>query len=187
MRNIPQKDSGQARTRGFTLIELIVAIGLFASVMTIAAGAYLTIIRVNQQAQAIATGINNVSFAFESMTRNIRSGSDYGCVTSFTDCPLGGASFIFKDVYGVSTIYSRGSGVIQETINGGSAIDLTDPSVNITALTFYVSGTKSETQVDTTHSQPYVTIVVSGTVPAGPGQTQSFTVESSAVWRGSNI
>jgi prepilin-type N-terminal cleavage/methylation domain-containing protein len=189
MKNIPRKDSGQATTRGFTLIELIVAVGLFASVMTIAAGAYLTIIRLNQQAQAIATGIDNVSFALESMTRNIRSGSDYGCgITSGTDCPYpsGDTSFTFKDVYADSTTYSLGSGVIQETINGGSAINLTDPSVNITSLKFYVSGTRSYSASGDI-LQPYVTIAISGTVPAGPGQTRSFTVESSAAWRGSNI
>lgn len=172
---------------GFTLVELIVAVGLFASVMTIAAGAYLTIIRLNQQAQAIATGIDNVSFALESMTRNIRSGSGYGCgTTSGTDCSSGGTSFIFKDVYANSIIYSLGSGGIQKTINGGSAMNLTDPFVNITALTFYVSGTQSHTTSGDI-LQPYVTIVVAGTVPAGPGKTRSFTVESSAAWRGSNI
>lgn len=176
-------------TQGFTLIELIVAIGLFASVMAIAAGAYLTIIRLNQQAQAIATGIDNVSFALDSMTRNIRSGSSYGCPTQGTDCyyPVGGTTFAFNDIYGDPTAYSLGSGVIQETVNGGSPINLTDPAVNITALTFYVSGTKSETQGDSTHSQPYVVITVSGTVPAGPGKTQNFSVESSAAWRGSDL
>jgi hypothetical protein len=164
--------------------------------MTIAAGAYLTIIRLNQQAQAIATGIDNVSFALESMTRNIRSGSDYGCPTQGTDCyPIPGTTFEFKDVYGDTITYScsdcgqPGGGVIQESTDGGITwINITDPSVNITSLKFYVSGTQPynpPTSIDIL--QPYVTIVVSGTVPAGPGQTRSFTVESSAAWRGSNI
>ncbi|MHB8710122.1 MAG: PilW family protein [Minisyncoccota bacterium] len=174
-------------SKGFTLIELMVAIGLFATVMTIAAGAYLTIIHANQQAQAIASGIDNVSFALDSMTRSIRSGSTYGCPTQGKDCyPTPGPTFAFKDVYGTPITYTfdSSSRSIQEMKNNdGVWITLTDPSVHITSLEFYVSGTQSySTSGDIL--QPYVTIVVSGF--AGPVNTKSFTVESSAAWRGSD-
>ena len=62
---------------GYTLVELIVAVGLFALVMLLAAGAYLMMIGVNRQAQGIATGIDNLSFALETMTRSIRTGTNY--------------------------------------------------------------------------------------------------------------
>lgn len=176
-------------TDGFTLIELMVAIGLFASIMTIAATAYLVMIHVNQQAQAIATEIDNISFALESMTRNIRSGSAYGCgSTAGNNCPYpnGGNEFTFTDANGNSITYSLASGSIQEE-KGTTLVNLTDPSVTISSLVFYVSGVNSYlTNGDTT--QPYVTIIVSGTVPSGPGSApQSFTIESSAAWRGSDI
>ena len=43
------------RPRGFTLIEMIVAVGLFAMVAMIASGAYLIMISANREAQAITT------------------------------------------------------------------------------------------------------------------------------------
>ena len=66
-------------TRGYTLIELIVAVGLFSFVMTLVSGAYFLMIGINRQAQSIATGINNLSFALETMSRTIRTGYDYDC------------------------------------------------------------------------------------------------------------
>ena len=176
---------------GFTLIELMVAIGLFASIMTIAASAYLTMIHVNQQAQAISTGIDNVSFALESMTRNIRSGSAYGCPTAGSNCTYqngGGNKFTFTDANGHAITYKFASGSIQEQKGTSSAwISLTDPSVTITSLVFYVSGVGSYSATGDIQ-QPYVTIIVSGSVPSSPGRApQPFTVESSAAWRGSDI
>ncbi len=177
-------------TKGFTLIELMVAIGLFASVMTIAASAYLIMIHISQRAQAIATGIDNVSFALGSMTRNIRSGSNY-CGGSQALCQS--SSFTFTDATNQSVTYTfnqptnTANGSIQETINSGSPISLTDPSVDITRLNFYASGVESYNQSGDI-LQPYVTIIVSGTVSAGPGSIpQHFNIESSAAWRGSDI
>ncbi len=182
-------------TYGFTLIELMVAIGLFASIMTIAASAYLTMIRVSQQAQAISTGIDNVSFALESMTRDIRSGSAYGCgQTPGINCPYlsggggGGGEFTFTDANGNAITYKLASGSIQEQKGiSPTWVSLTDPSVTITSLVFYVSGVGSYSTTGDTQ-QPYVTIIVSGSVPSSPGRApQPFTVESSAAWRGSDI
>ncbi len=180
-------------SKGFTLIELMVAIGLFASIMAIAAGAYLTMIHVDQQAQAIATGIDNVSFALGSMTRNIRSGSEY-CGGRQTLCGSQPSNtFTFTDEtnntieYAFNPPSGTTGGSIQETINGGLPILLTAPSVNITRLDFYSSGVESYSWSGDIN-QPYVEIIVSGTVSAGPGSApQSFSVESSAAWRGSDI
>ncbi|HVM58918.1 MAG TPA: prepilin-type N-terminal cleavage/methylation domain-containing protein, partial [Candidatus Paceibacterota bacterium] len=66
-----------ASSGGYTLVELIVAMGLFAIIMTLSTGAYLIMISVNRHAQAISTGIDNLSFALEDMTRTIRTGTVY--------------------------------------------------------------------------------------------------------------
>src|SRR3989344_4209674 len=62
---------------GYTLIELVVAVGVFALIMTLASGAYLIMIGVNRQAQSTATGIHNLSFVLESLTRTARTGTAY--------------------------------------------------------------------------------------------------------------
>ena len=61
------------RARGYTLIELMVAVGLFAIVMMLASGAYLVMIGVSRQTQGIATGVDNLAFALETMTRITRA------------------------------------------------------------------------------------------------------------------
>jgi prepilin-type N-terminal cleavage/methylation domain-containing protein len=166
--------------RGYTLVELVVAVGLFALVMLLASGAYLVMIGVNRQTQAIATGIDNLSFAVETMSRTIRTGSNYNCVFDGSgNCPNGGTTFSVKNASGATITYVLSSGAI--TQNG---VALTDPSVNISSLLFYVYGTG---KAPADYSQPHATIVVSGTVSSGPGKTEPFSIETGATMRGTDI
>ncbi len=162
-------------SRGYTLVELIVAVGLFALVMLLAAGAYLMMIGVNRQAQGIATGINNLAFALETMTRTIRSGSGYSCGGG--DCPNGAGELSLVGPDGEGVTYALADGAI--TQNG---TPLTDPSVAISSLTFYVFGTAPGDA-----SQPHVTIVARGAVPYAPEKEESFTVETGATMRGTDL
>jgi len=174
--------SPKHRGGGYTLIELIIAVGLFSLVMTLASGAYLVMISLNRQVQGIATGINDLSFALETMTRDIRTGSTYNC-GGLGDCPSGASSFSFKNKNGDQVSYSVSSSVLQKTV-GTTQSAVTGPSVTISSLTFYVFGSH---RVPSDYEQPRVTIIVSGMVSAGPGKTQSFTVETGATMRGSDI
>src|SRR3989344_9208579 len=75
---------------GFTLIEMIVSIALFAVVMTVAVGALLSLTGANEKAQAPQSVMNNLNISLDSMVRNIRMGRDYRCVgptASLTDPP----------------------------------------------------------------------------------------------------
>ncbi len=171
-----------AARRGYTLIELIVAVGLFAFVMMMSASAYLIMIALNHQAQGTTVGINNLSFALETMTRDIRTGSAYSCGGA-GDCPTGGASFSFNDKEGTPVSYSLSGSSLQKVTNG-VPVSLTDPSVVITSLTFYTSGSQP---VPSDYHQPRLTIIVVGSVSTGPGKTQPFTVETGATMRGSDI
>ncbi len=64
---------------GFTLIEMIVALAVFSVIVTISIGALLTLIATNQQLQAEQSVMTNLSFALDSMTREIRTGTRYFC------------------------------------------------------------------------------------------------------------
>lgn len=170
------------RHRGYTLIELIIAVGLFALVMTLASGAYLMMISFNQRVQGIVTGIDNLSFALDTMTRSIRTGTNYSCAGG-GDCAGGASSFSFKDQTGRSVSYALGASSIQATVNGAPST-LTDPSVTVSSLMFYVSGSA---RAPGDYQQARVTITVSGSVSAGPGKTEPFTVETTSTMRGSDI
>lgn len=173
------------RTGGYTLVELMIAMGLFAFVMTITSGAYLLMINLNRKTQGLASGIDNLSFALESMTRTIRTGGDYNC-GGIGDCPSGSSTFSFVDNAGRAVTYTLGTqtgesgGDVGAVFSNGVAV--TAPIVNVTALTFYAAGTSSSDEI-----APRVTMTVSGTVSVGPGQTEPFTVQTGATMRGSDL
>lgn len=69
----------QKKKNGFTLVEMLVSIAVFMVVVTTAVGALYSIIDANRKAQAIKNVINNVSFALESISRDMRMGKEYFC------------------------------------------------------------------------------------------------------------
>lgn len=68
-----------SRQKGFTLIEMIVSLGLFSVVVIVAVGSLLTLIGTNEQLQAERSVMTNLSFALDSMVREIRTGTNYYC------------------------------------------------------------------------------------------------------------
>lgn len=68
--------------RGFSLIELLVSLSIFAIIVVASTGALLTLIDVNAKAQALYTATTNLSFALDTITREIRMGYYYYCATS---------------------------------------------------------------------------------------------------------
>jgi prepilin-type N-terminal cleavage/methylation domain-containing protein len=163
------------KRRGYTLIELIVATGLFAVIMTLVSTGYFMMISITQKAQGTASGINNLSFVLETMTRTIRTGTNY--------TPLGSSSFsVTNSVNGSpkTYIYSWSDGVVYQNDSA-----LTDPSVNITNLSFTVSGENDTTFGD--YQQPYVVIVIEGTTSTKSGSSENFSLRTSAVMRSPDL
>lgn len=77
------KKKYKSNNQGFTLVELIVALGLFAVVSTISIGSLITLMDNNRQLRGDQAMITNAGFAFDMMTRDIRQGVDYWCETFF--------------------------------------------------------------------------------------------------------
>jgi prepilin-type N-terminal cleavage/methylation domain-containing protein len=65
--------------KGFTLIEMLVAVGLFAVVMLISTAVIFSIINGNRKSQTINTVVNNLNFSLESMIRDMKTGYWYQC------------------------------------------------------------------------------------------------------------
>lgn len=156
---MPMKNS-----RGFTLIELVVAVGVFAVVMTLVSGAYIVMIHVTQRAQGTSSGIDNLSFALETMTRTIRTGTDYRLI---------GHMFTVRNQKGVDVRYELFDDAIMQ-----NNVPLTDPSVHVTDLTFALSG-----RIAGDAKQPYVTITIAGTVSTTAENSETFNIRTSAVMR----
>lgn len=162
---------------GFTLVEMIVAIGLFTIVMFVATGALLSVVNLNKKAQAQQSAINNLNFVLENMARSIRTGSTYHCDISQLpldaprDCSGGASTFAYESDTsdGPASIYVstdqrvfrlHNNGTIEKSKlsgNGSDWVKLTDENIVIENLNFVVTGAASGDS-----KQPLVRINISG-------------------------
>lgn len=96
----------QIRTRaqsGFTLIEMIVSLAVFSIVITISVGALLVLIASNEQLQKEQSVMTNLSFALDSMTRELRTGTNYYCERR-PNIMAGGGSNIFNPMNNLDSV-----------------------------------------------------------------------------------
>lgn len=169
--------------RGYSLAELIVAVGIFSMVMLVVMGVYLALISYDRQARATNQLVANLSFSLESMVRTIRTGTSYTCVGD--PC----TAITFNDSEGTAVHYLRRSdgtlgqctGSLVATCNSGNATPLTDATINITTLAFYVRGVGTTGAAATV--QPQVTILAKGTMATDAGKEIEFTIQTSGTQR----
>ncbi|QQG38226.1 MAG: type II secretion system protein [Candidatus Kaiserbacteria bacterium] len=178
--------------RGFTLIEMIIAVALFATVMLIAVGSLLALVGANRKAQALQSVMNNLNIALDGMVRSIRMGSDYHCglgtYTAPLECPTGDTIFAFEAFGGSAANptdqwiykYDPDTKRIYKSEDAGSHLyAITAPSVVIDNMKFYVVGTD---RGDTT--QPKVVITIKGTAGVPGTKTETtFSMQATAVQR----
>ena len=60
---------------GFTLIEVMVAVSIFAIVVTVGIGAILSVNTAYSKSRSQRTALDNISFALETIAREIRVGT----------------------------------------------------------------------------------------------------------------
>ena len=63
--------------KGFTMIELLVAMGLFVVVMGIASTVFVQSLRAQRSIVALMAANDNASLSLEQMMREIRTGSNF--------------------------------------------------------------------------------------------------------------
>lgn len=66
-------------SKGFTIIEVMIAVGLFVIIMVMGVGAVLNTNTSHKQNQNQRLILDNLSFLIEDMSRNLRLGSQYQC------------------------------------------------------------------------------------------------------------
>jgi prepilin-type N-terminal cleavage/methylation domain-containing protein len=182
--------------RGYTLLEIMVSVGLFTIVMVIAMGAYVTLIGLDRKTRATNDVTSNLSFVVESIARSIRTGTEYMCgggPVGVADCIGGSSTFSFTNDQGSRITYrlkANPNPPYNNTVGmcdtnpacpDVQATTLTDPRIAITTLTFYVKGSSVGD-----NTQPQVLFTLKGTIqpdsdPNSPPIT--FTIESSATQR----
>ena len=182
--------------QGFTLIELIVSVAIFAIVMTAVAAAYLNLINIDRQTRGTNDLVNNLSFGLDSMSRGIRTGTQYECAANpvAPNCAtIPSSTFSYVNSSGQQVTYLLGTGanvgqigectgIIGSTCSVATATYFTDPRIKVTSLAFYVSGVGAGDTL-----QPRVTFTIHGTLSTGPTSTVTFTTQTTATERGIDI
>jgi prepilin-type N-terminal cleavage/methylation domain-containing protein len=204
MNSLRNRGSGIRKTnnRGFTLVEMIVAVALFAIVMLICVGALLALVSANRKAQALQSVMNNLNISLDDMVRTIRTGSNYRCNTqsepvapNYGDCQQGGTMLYITPFGADPTQQSQdigyvfdtngtycGKGQLCKVYGNGTPIAITSSDVTINSMEFYVIGTPRTSTGDTT--QPKVVITITGTAGApGVNAVTSFNIQATAVQR----
>ncbi len=183
---------------GFTLIEMMVAVSIFAIVMLVGVGALLSLVQANARAQAINSVINNLNAALESMSRSIRVGTIYHCEASeippvpsvlavSKDCSSGGGVLLaFEGSSGDpnnpddQVVYRLKGTQLERSLAAGANgtfVVVTAPEVSIREFDFYVTGSTRGDGV-----QPRVLVRIQGSAEVPGGET-TFTVQASVVQR----
>ncbi len=185
-------------TDGFSLVEVLVSISIFAIVVTISVGTLIVLIDANAKAQSVQAGVNNVAFVLDSMVRDIRTGYAYQCGTlSFdsnptpSDCVPGKTAFAFTES-GDSLTAGKGSNRIgfrlaNEAIErrlglNGSWQVVTAPDVRITALKFVVTGTSLSD-----NTSPLVTVFITGEAGDIVGTDSTFSLQTTVTQQSLDI
>lgn len=186
------------RTSGFSLIEMMVAVALFAIVMLVATGSLLALIDADRKSQALQSVMGNLNIALDGMVRAIRMGSTYHCgggsystvqdCASSSDLPENHYVLAFEPINGNSNstsdqwVYSYDASAkrLYKSEDGGTSfIAITAPEVTIDEMQFYVVGS---TRGDTV--QPKVVITIKGTAGAQKLKTRTtFNIQATAVQR----
>ncbi len=179
--------------KGYSLVELIVAIAIFTIVMTIAMGSILSIFDANKKSKTEQVVMDNLNQAVEAMTRAIRFGTIYHCdittgtLTSPQDCSGGATSIAVTDSTGRLIVYKLVGTQIFRSINGGTDYAVTSTDTSITILTFYVTGSALYNN-GSDLSQPKAVVVVRGFVGSQNNQREiarssSFSLETTVSQR----
>ena len=121
--------------KGFTLIEMLVSVAIFSVVMVIALGALLSISVSDRKAESLKSVINNLNFSLDSMSRALRTGTNWGCdvnrtliPSAQTDCSGGANEIMFTSSSGVVTYY-RLESLTDDNSNAASMCGQTSPNV----------------------------------------------------------
>lgn len=123
----------QKRQKGFTLIEMLVAVSIFIIVAFIVTTVFISAMDAYRKSQEIKRVMENLNFALDSMALDIREGKGHTLIGSSE------LSVEFKDANDtvVTNIYKVSDERIQKTSNGSQTF-LTSEEIRIKKLVFVI-------------------------------------------------
>ncbi len=151
---------------GFTVVELLVAIGLFSVVASIAMGGLVAAMRTQRQIAALIAAQNNVSFALEQIARDVRTGSEFCVSPNTSPCPPG--ELDFTNAMGQAVVYRVSAGKIEKGV-ADAFQPITGDNASVQYLSFELIGNSEGDGYP-----PRITITVGISSPTSTGGISSI-------------
>lgn len=200
MHNLLHNNKNNTCSKGFSLIELLIAVSMFLIITVAAIGSMIHLQGAARRGEAVYATLDNLNLAVDSMARLMRTGHTYHCdttagtlapVLSTKDCEYkgsltdGATSFAFYDQTGTLIQYKLAFtpttppvGYITMQVGNGTPLRITDNNIDITRFRVYVEGSSN---ADTL--QPYAVIVLAGQIKLPGKPPSSFNIETSMTQR----
>lgn len=137
-----ERNKKNNKQKGYSLIELLISIGLFSVVVSIMASMFMTSLRGQQKAFTAQNVSDNIRYALEIMSKEIRMGTNFNLISA-TDLQF---TSNMPNRNGTTVEFSLVGGKIlfdDDIASGPTATPITSSNINVSALYFvsFPSGT----------------------------------------------
>jgi type II secretory pathway pseudopilin PulG len=190
--------------QGYSLVEILVVLGLFSSIATLSLGALFNAQSVNARLQETQAILDNINLSSQTVTREIRFGSDFYCSTTLPtsqtaiptqrkNCEEGttpGTILIFKPSDATNELdrvaYYVSNGVLYKDVypylGSTTVLQMTSDDVNITSFRVTVNGANTSTGENDVsnaidYAQPLIRIYLTGKTRPAKASTPPATFD----------
>jgi len=143
----------QSVQSGYSLLELLIYVALFALLSIILVRSLVTVMRTYATAQAYRALQNNGELIMERITREVRAGRS---ISGVSQCPTTASTITITDSAATTTTFGVSAGVVQI---GGIPLSTSEVSVSSLALCSFTTttGIGVKTKLVLTTTQGFVT------------------------------
>lgn len=196
------------KTKGFTLIELMVSVAIFSIVLLFALGSIISIVDANRKARTLTSVMNDVNFVFENMTRSIKTGREIETKYNSPSCGANGKVKTGSQIeisaidptaiagtFDRINVYYRlcekdGYGFIEKKVgNSGEYEKITSNDVDVDNLSFkvFADGGQVVNNDAATGKQPRVLVIIDGSVEYVRNVRSEFHIQTTVSQRDLNL
>lgn len=175
---------------GFTLIELMVSVSIFSIIMVMSMGAIISIVDANRKSRSLKSAMNNLNLAVDTMSRNVKFGTNWKCDDISSDC-TDGNEITFDDRFTLNGVLQtvsykfevvNGIGRIERDIDGGPNDSggyepLTSPEIDIDDFSLDISG------IGTDNKQPFMVLKIGGVAGEKLSSQTNFSLQTAVSQR----
>jgi len=190
--NSKLQSNSTKRTRdGFTLMELIISMGIFVIVALAALSIYIALLRVGQRTTALTRVQQEAQFVMSLIAKKIRTSRvdySYSAYQGGTDLINGETELALIDLLDDEYVFKLSGDSITISINNGIERNVPATNISIVDLKFYINPSTNPfvSLEEPPSSQPYVTLVMEVSSSKG-AQTASLIIQQTIPQRSGGV